>query len=104
LITVAAGFRVDQAFVEGHQLGICNGNVEKSCPRKSVYDPADDNNRKNRDHGLFVGLGTVGVLGLGAAIVGFVMGPPVKKPAKKAAVVMPWFGPSGVGLGVGGRF
>lgn len=104
LLTGAAAFRIDQAFVEGRQLGICKGDVEKSCPTKSVYDPTADNSRKNRDNGLFIGLGTVGVLGLGAAIVGFVMGPPAKKPAKKAAIVTPWIGPSVAGLGVGGRF
>jgi hypothetical protein len=104
LLTGAAAFRVDQAFVEGRQLGICKGDVEQSCPAKSVYDPTADNSRKNLDNGLFIGLGTLGVIGLGAAIVGFVTGPPAKKPANKAAIVTPWIGPSVTGLGVGGRF
>ncbi len=104
LLAGAAAFRVDQAFVEGQQLGFCNGDVQTSCPPKTEYDPTDDNKRKNRDSGLFIGLGTLGVLGLGAAVVGFVMGQPSKAPPKKAAVVVPWVGPSGVGLGVGGRF
>jgi hypothetical protein len=104
LLTGAAVFRIDQAFVEGRQLGICQGDVEKKCPSKSVYDPTEDNSRKNRDNGLFIGLGAVGVLGLGAAIVGFVMGPPTKKKATPSAVVTPWIGPTSIGAGFGGRF
>jgi len=104
LLAGAAAFRVDQAFVEGQQFGLCKRDVQTSCPPISEYDPTDDNERKNRDSGLFIGLGTLGVLGLGAGIVGFVMGHSSKTPAKKAAVVVPWVGPSGVGLGVGGRF
>lgn len=104
LLAGAAAFRVDQAFVEGRQAGICGDNVERSCPPKSVYDPTDDNARKNRDNGLFVGLGTLGVLGLGTAVVGFVMARPKKTLVKNATVVAPWIGPSGVSLGVGGRF
>jgi hypothetical protein len=104
LLAVAAAFRVDQAFVEGQQFGICKHDLQSACPPKSEYDPAEDNMRKNRDSGLFVGLGTIGVLGLGAGIVGFVMGHNSQKPAPKTAIVMPWVGPSGAGLGVGGRF
>lgn len=103
-LTGAAAFRIDQAFVEGRQDGICHGRPETSCPPLSVYDPKMDNERKNRDSGLFVGLGAVGVLGLGAAVVGFVMGPSAKKPDKKAAVVVPLISPTGGGLSVGGRF
>lgn len=98
----AAAFRVDQAFVEGKQFGACDGDVKNKCPEG--YDPGPDNDRKNRDNGLFVGLGTVGVIGLGAAVVGFVMTQPAKPAPKKAAVVVPWVGPTGFGLGVGGRF
>lgn len=104
LLTGAAAFRIDQAFVEGRQDGICHGHPETSCPPLSVYDPKIDNERKNRDGGLFIGLGTIGVLGLGAAVVGFVMGSSAKKPEQKAAIVMPLVSPTGGGLSVGGRF
>ena len=105
LLAGAAGFRIDQAFVEGRQAGYCHGHVDTSCPPKSVYDPTEDNERKNRDNGLFVGLGLLGVAGLGAAVIGFVRGQPAKAPANAATVVvMPGVGPSGVSLGVGGRF
>lgn len=102
LLAGAAAFRVDQAFVEGKQIGKCNDNLERGCPFD--YDPKDDNDRKNLDNGMFVAFGTIGVIGLGAAIAGFVMTQPTKTAPKKAAVVMPWVDPTGVGLGVGGRF
>lgn len=104
LLAGAAAFRVDQAFVEGRQLGLCHGHLDKYCPPESAYDPTNDNARKSRDSGLFIGLGTLGVIGLGAAVAGFVMGQQAKTPANKTALVVPWVGPSGVGLGVGGRF
>lgn len=103
LIAGAAVFRADQAFVEGKQIGICNGDVERGCPSKQVYDPTKDNSRKNRDNALFIGLGAAGVIGIGAAVVGIVMGPPVTKKST-ATMVMPWIGPTSVGATVGGRF
>ncbi len=103
LIVGAAVFRADQAFVEGKQIGICNGNVEQGCPSKQVYDPTNDNSRKNRDNALFIGLGTAGVIGIGAAVVGIVLGPPTTKKST-ATMVMPWLGPTNVGATVGGRF
>lgn len=104
LLAGAAAARVDQAFVEGRQDGLCNGNVERTCPPLEDYNPAPDNKRKNLDSGLFVGLGTLGVLGLGVSVAGIIMGSHQDKPKPKTAVVMPWIGPSNVGLGVGGRF
>lgn len=104
LLAGAAAFRVDQAFVEGQQFGICNKDVHNSCPPRSEYDPTEDNTRKNRDAGLFIGFGTLGVIGLGVGIAGFVMAQRTKKPAKMATIVVPWVGSSTAGLSVGGRF
>lgn len=104
LLAGAAAARVDQAFVEGRQEGRCHGNVERSCPPLDEYNPAADNKRKNLDNGLFVGLGTLGVLGLGVSVAGIIMGTRQDKPKQQTAVVMPWISSSNVGLGVGGRF
>lgn len=105
LIAGAGVFRADQAYVEGKQSGICNGDVERGCPSKQVYDPTDDNSRKNRDNALFITFGTLGVIGIGAAVAGVVMGPPAtKKQAPQATWVTPWIGPTNVGAAVGGRF
>lgn len=104
LLAGAAAARVDQAFVEGRQDGLCRGNVEQSCPPADEYKPEADNKRKNLDSGLFVGLGTLGVIGLGVSVAGIIMGSRQDKPKPQTAVVMPWISPSNVGLGVGGRF
>ncbi len=76
---VSAGFRVDQAFVEGRQSGLCNGDPKTGCPRIGVYDPDADNRRKNLDFGLFVGFGAAGALALAASVIGVVR---ATRPAK----------------------
>lgn len=75
----AAVFRVDQAFVEGRQEGKCNGDVRAGCPPVSTYDPSQDNDRKNRDFGLFVGFGAAGALAVAASVIGVVS---ASRPAK----------------------
>ncbi|MDI3289553.1 hypothetical protein [Polyangium sp. 15x6] len=101
----AAAFRVDQARVEGRQEALCGGDLERGCPPLSEYDPADDNARKKRDFALFVGLGAGGVMALGAAVTGFVLGS--RSPSRGTSagpVVVPWIGPNVAGAAIGGRF
>ena len=101
----AAGFRVDQALVEGRQDAYCNGDLEGGCPPRGEYDPTDDNARKKRDFALFVGLGAGGVLALGAAVTGFVLGSRSPSPAKTGGtVIVPWIGPNVAGAALGSRF
>ncbi len=76
---LSAGFRVDQAFVEGRQEGLCHGDVRALCPPKTTYDPAKDNDRKNLDFGFFVGFGAAGALALAASVFGVVR---AARPAK----------------------
>jgi hypothetical protein len=84
---LAAGFRADQAFVEGRQNGLCDGDVRASCPPRSVYDPTADNRHKNTDFGLFIGFGALGAVALSAAVVGIVRGTYARKvPAMALAV------------------
>ncbi|MDI1447375.1 hypothetical protein [Polyangium sp. 6x1] len=104
LLAGAAAFRIDQAYVEGKQAGICDGDVTKHCPSEAVYDPADDNARKNRDSGLFIGLGIGGVAALSAAVVGIVMAPKTGASRTAKLTTWPWVGPDGAGAGIGGRF
>jgi hypothetical protein len=84
---LSAGFRVDQAFVEGRQQGICGGDVQTGCPPASRYDPGPDNTRKNIDFGLFVGFGAAGVAALAASIYGFVRGSGSPPPPAAAFIV-----------------
>ncbi len=89
----SAGFRIDQAYIEGKQNGVCNGDVTSNCP--AGYDPASDNTRKNVDFGLSLGFGVVGAALLAASIYGIVRG--VRTPSAKAPVsVTP--GASGLSL------
>ncbi|MBZ5714676.1 carboxypeptidase-like regulatory domain-containing protein [Nannocystis pusilla] len=68
------------------------------------YEFAADNARKNRDLGLFIGLGSAGLVAITAAVVGIVRASPAKqKPARRAAAG-PWLAPGGGGLNIGGRF
>ncbi len=84
---LSAGFRVDQAFVEGLQAGKCGGDVQRGCPPKTEYDPGPDNTRKNVDFGLFVGFGAAGVAALAASIYGLVRGSSSPPPPAAALVV-----------------
>lgn len=71
------------------------------CPPS--YDYQSDNARKNRDLPLFIGLGSAGVLALGAAVFGLAT---AKKPdaEQPKATALPWVLPGGAGATVGGRF
>ncbi|WP_437588357.1 PEGA domain-containing protein [Sorangium sp. So ce1000] len=69
------------------------------------YDFASDNARKNRDFGLFVGLGGAGLAAMGAAVYGIVRSGSAKEPAPApAAVALPWIAPSGAGASISGSF
>jgi hypothetical protein len=102
LLAGSAVFRIDQAYVEGNQQGLCKGDVKNQCPVD--YDPTADNARKNRDYVLFASLGGAGVVALGAAIIGIVTAPSPKTTDKPSAMITPWIGPGSLGAGIGGRF
>jgi hypothetical protein len=98
---LAAGFRIDQAFVEGRQDGYCRGNVQGGCPPRSEYDPAADNQRKNIDFGLSLGFAVAGALALGASIYGVVR---ASKPARGAPVATIVIAPQGALAAASFRF
>jgi len=88
LLGLAGGFRVDQAYVEGRQSGICRGNPQGGCPPASQYDPGPDNTRKNIDFALFAGFGALGALAIGASIFGIVRGTTKPSPGPVAGVIV----------------
>lgn len=105
LLAGAAAFRIDQAYVEGKQFGICDGDVTKNCPPITYYDPASDNTRKNRSNALFIGLGIGGVAALGVAVVGIVTAPSSRTRVASASITpWTWVERDGAGVGIGGRF
>lgn len=71
---VSAAFRIDQAFIEGRQSALCQGDVQSGCPPRAEYDPASDNTRKNVDFGISLGFGVAGAAALAASLVGIVRG------------------------------
>lgn len=80
-----------------------------SC--KPGYAFQGDNARKDRSFGLFLGLSSAGVIGIGAAVVGLVWPSPTRKPALASGAssappvsVTPFFGPGGGGLVLHGGF
>lgn len=84
--------------------------LRENCPVGPVgtfcangYDPASDNARKNRSLGLFVGLGSAGVLALGTALVGLATSGSPKPPPAAAAAAL-WLLPGGGGATFAGKF
>jgi len=70
----------------------------------SGYDYRADNGRKNLDFGLALGLGSAGVLGLGAAIYGIATAPRSKPAEPKGVALTPWVAPGATGAWISGRF
>lgn len=98
----AVYFKLDQADAEKELIEHCG--VQLECERGAGYDPATDNARKNRSFGLFVGLGAVGVLGVGAAIYGFAASGRPAKPKQPNVVVLPYGGRGDGGVVLRGVF
>ncbi|MDI1445984.1 PEGA domain-containing protein [Polyangium sp. 6x1] len=70
----------------------------------SGYDYGADNGRKNLDFGLALGLGSAGVLALGAAVYGIATAPRSKSAEPQGVAVMPWVAPGAGGAWISGRF
>jgi hypothetical protein len=79
LVGAAVAFRLDGAAAESELDDECG--TERVCDPSSGYDPDEANARKNRDFGLFIGLGAAGVVGIGVAIIGIVTAPSSKSPS-----------------------
>lgn len=100
LVGVGVALRLDGAAAEralDHQCG-----TARVCDPKGGYDPSADNARKNRDFGLFVGLGVAGAVALGAAVIGVVSAGPRKSSTALSAA--PWIGSSAGGASIRGEF
>jgi hypothetical protein len=98
----AVYFKLDQSNAEKALIEHCG--VQLECDPNLPYDPADDNARKNRSFGLFVGLGVLGAAGVGTAIVGFVRGARPAKPKQQSLVVLPYVGRGDGGVVLRGAF
>ncbi len=103
LLAVGGGvfFKLQQSEAEKALTDNC---VNLVCPRDGEYNPDADNTKKNRSFGLFVGLTAVGVVGIGAAVVGIVRGTGQTKPRQSSLVVVPYVGVGDGGFVVRGVF
>jgi hypothetical protein len=105
LVAVGAGvfFHFDQRDAEDKLVANCG--KELLCDPAKPYDPQKDNERKNRDFALFVGLSAAGAVGIGAAIVGIAAASgSSKKSATQAMSFSPWFDRAGGGAVWRGAF
>lgn len=102
LAGASVGFLVDDLSAIGALRDNCR-EVTGGTYCNPGYDFAADNARKNRDFGLFVGLGGAGLVALGAAAYGIAGSGGERAPAP-AAVALPWVAPSGAGASVFGSF
>ncbi|WP_437657833.1 PEGA domain-containing protein [Sorangium sp. So ce1182] len=102
LAGASVGFLIDDLAAIGALRDSCR-EVTGGTYCKPGYDFAADNARKNRDFGLFVGLGGAGLVALGAAAYGIAGSGGEKAPAP-AAVALPWVAPSGAGASIFGSF
>jgi hypothetical protein len=99
---VGAAFGIDYANANAKVKADCPGNV---CdPHKYTLESAQAlAGRWNRDLGLFIGCGAVGVIGVTAAIVG-ISRTPRRQESSNTAMVSPWLSPGLVGMAVQGKF
>lgn len=95
-------FKFDQADAEKKLIDNCTEKLV--CDPASGYDPTEDNERKNRSFGLFVGLTVAGAVGIGAAVVGIVQSTRPAKPGQSSMIVLPYIGRENGGLILRGAF
>jgi hypothetical protein len=98
----AVYFKLDQAAAEKTLIDNCGEGL--MCDPAKPYDPTDDNARKNRSFGLFVGLSVAGAVGIGAAIGGIIYGTRPAKPKPKTTFVLPYIGRGDGGVMLQGAF
>lgn len=107
IIAIGAGvaFAVDYANVRSRVAGDC---PDASCDWRR-YTPADADQleqRWDRSLGLAVGLGAVGLLGVGSAVIGVMTAPsaPPRDTPRRSVSWTPWLGVEAAGATVRGRF
>ena len=102
----AVGFGADGLITKSNLDNLCSGNLS-TC---KVATPAQSqaitqiNAQKDRDLGLFVGLGTAGAAAFTVGLVRVLSGPKAPEKSTGALVVSPIAGPGLGGASLGGRF
>ncbi|MEO7328524.1 MAG: hypothetical protein ABI193_08100 [Minicystis sp.] len=108
LAAVGVGIGVDAAGAKSTIAKNCPLSPEgiPTCPTLPEDEIARLNGRKNRGFPIAIGLGVTGGVAIGAAIVGWALGPSRKASAGAKRTWQPtgWAAPSGSGIGVEGAF
>jgi len=102
LVGVGIGFKIDSGDAEATLDEMCG--TERVCDPNESYDPADDNARKDRSNGLFLGGVVLGGTAVGVAVLGAVLASSGGAPENGDARLTPWVGPTSVGGAMGGTF
>jgi hypothetical protein len=99
LVGVSLGFLIDERLAQA--------NIDTHCPGGQAclvgFDASGANARLDRDLGVFVGVGVLGLLAVGAAITGIATAPQRPKVAARP-LPRPWVGAGAAGLAWEGRF
>ncbi len=104
LAAIGAGiaFELDSRAAEKRIVDHCGEDL--ICKREIGYDPTEDNVRKNRGFGLFVGLTSLGTAAIGAATIGAIVMRSGKKPPTSGLSITPVWSPASTGAIFSGRF
>lgn len=104
LAAVGAGvaFELDSRAAEKRLLDRCGEDL--ICKRDIGYDPGEDNVRKNRGFGLFVGFTSFGAAAIGAATIGTIVVRSGKKTPASGLTIIPVWSPASSGAIFSGRF
>lgn len=107
LLGAATVFGLDGLSTNSKLEDRCGATLDQ-CPVKQIYDPTDDNARKNRDLGLFIAFGGAGVLALGSAVITILSAPASESASESTKTgsvrVIPALSPSSGGAVVMGVF
>lgn len=104
LAAIGAGvaLKLDSVAAERRLVDRCGDDL--ICKRGMGYDPGEDNARKNRGFGLFVGLTSAGTAAIGASAIGTIATRSVKKAPTSGVMITPVWSPVSSGAILSGRF
>ena len=104
LAAIGAGvaFELDSIAAEKRLVDRCGDDL--LCKRGTGYNPAEDNARKNRGFGLFVGLTSAGTAAIGASAIGAIVTRSAKKMPTSGLMITPVWSPVSSGAVLSGRF
>ena len=102
LLAIGIAFEVDSVIARDTIVRNCG--PERLCDPAGHYDPAYDNDRKNRSFALFVGFGLGGAAATAASITGIALALGNARADTKTFTFTPTVSPSAFGAAISGHF